>query len=63
MYKPEKEQIVKDAQNNGYKWNSDGSKLVNGNKTITFSETGNSVKVNGSGPYNNPSDVKNSSGY
>ncbi len=63
MTNDERKKIVKDAQSNGYQWNSDGSKMVKGSSTITFSPTKESVKVNGSGPYNTPEGVKNSSNY
>ena len=63
MTSDQKKKIERDALSNGYTWNCDGSKLVKGNSTITYSSTGNSVKVNSSGPYNNPTAVRNSWDY
>jgi hypothetical protein len=63
MTNDQKKQVERDALKNGYSWNSDGSKLVNGSSTIKPSGTGNSYSVNGNGPYNSADGVRNIKGY
>lgn len=59
MDKYQKREIEKQAEQKGYSWNSDGSAMTNGSKKLSWSDTGNSVKLNGT-TYNTPSGTKNS---
>lgn len=62
--KNERDRLVNEAKKDGYTWNSSGSTLVNGNKSITFSNTGGSAKVGGSTSiYNTVDGVKKSRNY
>jgi hypothetical protein len=63
MTNDQKMKVERDALANGYTWNSDKSKLMNGSSTIKPSDTGNSYSVNGSGPYNTADGVRNSKDY
>lgn len=57
----DRDKIVKHAESQGYGWNSSGSKMTNGSGgSVKFSDTGHSVKVNGS-QYNTSSAAKKSS--
>ncbi|MBK8227489.1 MAG: hypothetical protein IPK70_09990 [Flavobacteriales bacterium] len=48
------------AESKGYGPNSDGSRLTNGRGgSVTFSETGKSVRING-GQYNTPAGARKS---
>ena len=56
----DRKDIVKQAKDRGYNWNSDSNKLTNGNGgSVTFSSTGGSVTVNGT-TYNSPSGARKS---
>lgn len=60
LNKPDRQQVVKVAESKGYGWNSDGTKLTNGNGgSVTFSSTGGSVTVNGT-TYSSSSGAKKS---
>lgn len=57
--KDDRKEFEKFAQSKGYSWNSDGSKLTNGNNNATYSASGGSVNVGGT-KYTSLSDAKNS---
>jgi hypothetical protein len=60
LNKNDRSQVEKQAENKGYHWNSEGTKMINGKGgSVIFSETEKSVKING-GHYNAPSGTKKS---
>jgi len=63
LNKNDRSQIEKQAKANDYRWNSDGSKMTNGNGgSVKFSDTGGSVSINNSN-YNDPSSTKKSGSW
>lgn len=53
-------EIEKKAKNDGYRWNSDGNKMINNNGgSLSWSSSGGSLNLNGS-KYTNSSDAKKS---
>jgi hypothetical protein len=61
LNKKDRQDVVKEAKNNDYRWSSDGSKMINdAGKSVSFSDTGNSVKIGGT-TYSTASDAKKSS--
>ena len=63
LNKHDRAEIEKKAKSEGYKWNTDGDKMINGNGgTVKFSETEKSVKINGS-PYNDSHNAIKSKGW
>jgi hypothetical protein len=56
--KKDQNDVITTAKNDGYKWNSDESKLVKGNNAISFPTPG-TVKV-GDSTYNTSSGAKKS---
>ena len=49
LNKHDRKEVEKQAKSNGYSWNSDGTKMTNGNGgSVQFSSTGGSVSINGS---------------
>lgn len=64
MTNDERKRIEKIAKEKGYDWNSKGTKLINGHGgSVVPSKTGNSITINGKGPYNNPHDTEKSTGW
>jgi hypothetical protein len=58
--KPDRTEVQKEAEKQGYSWNSDKTKMVDGKGgELKFSETGQSANLNGS-HYNSVSDIKKS---
>lgn len=58
--KNEKKEVIKTAEDKGYRWNSEGTKMINDKgKSLTFSSSGNSGSLNG-GHYSTASDIKKS---
>lgn len=61
LNKPDRRDVEKQAEQRGYSWNSDGSKMTSKDGgSLSFSSSGGSVNINGS-RYNSSSDAKKSS--